>query len=206
MGTIDETLEKVFEEEMNKPVEPDKPTETKPQTQTEQKPQPKPEKVEMGRDKPEHTHENGNAHEEYEVVESKDEQQIMEEVKGRLVDDLIYDFNTGSGRRVIGLSYAGVVMAARKQGNIHVEDVKIVEDDGKFMAKAKGRDVTRNFEIIGVASQRKEMDTRNGKIPDEFALVKAVAKAQRNVLRRLIPEAVIKAMIFEYKNQHGIAQ
>ena len=201
MTSTDSILEKVFNEANNNQ-----------QTQTEQKPQPKPEKVEEGRDtkqkleqKPEPAPQNGDTHEEYETVESKDEQQIMDEVKGRLVDDLIYDFNTGTGRRVIGLSYSGVVMAARKQGNIHIEDIKIVEDDGKFIAKAKGKDVIRNFEIIGVAMQRKEMDTHKGKLPDEFALVKAVAKAQRNVLRRLIPEAVIKAMIFEYKNQHGIA-
>lgn len=137
---------------------------------------------------------------EYDLAEEIDEQQIIDEMKGKVIDQYVYDF-TMHGRRVIGLSYAGIVAAARKQGNLKITDLQIEEDKEKIIAKAKGKDVQRNFEIFGVATQPKKMVTQYGDYPDNFAFVKAVAKAQRNVLRRLIPETIITEMVKAYKEE-----
>lgn len=135
----------------------------------------------------------------YRLVEERDDQQIMDELRGKLLEkEYIYDFKSGS-HRIVGLTYAGIVTVARKQGNIRVIEVKISESDEKVIAKARGRDDINNFEIWGVATQLKRIRTQYGsEYEDVFATVKAVAKAQRNVLRRLIPESVIKVKVEEY--------
>jgi len=124
-------------------------------------------------------------------IEEMDETQIKAELAGRVVEDYAYQFMKG-GIKVTGLSYAGVMAAARKQGNIKVVSIEFDEDENKVIAKCRAIDTKNNIEVIGVATQSKKYSSG---YPDEFAFQKAASKAQRNAIRKLINEPVAKAIL-----------
>jgi hypothetical protein len=129
-------------------------------------------------------------------VEEKDEQQILQELSGSdFVSDVMsqyfYEFESG-GRRIVGLSYKGVKQLALHTGNITLKDLELRETPKGYIAIVKARHEAKNLEVYGVAFQPYEMELRDGrKVPDQFAVQKAVGKAQRNALRALIPETLI---------------
>jgi len=137
----------------------------------------------------------------YIIMERKDEEQIMEEIKGRVIEEYVYDFEI-SGRRITGLSYAGVKALALKQGGIHVGE-PIINDYGDFwLCKVKAHDIVRNISVWGVATQRKKFKLRTGDmVDDEFAIQKVVSKAERNAMRKLIPETLIIEVIKEWREK-----
>ena len=126
-------------------------------------------------------------------LDIKDDLQIEESIRGRIIEEYAYQFRAG-GRMVTGLSYAGVMAAVRKQGNIKVLAIQSTEDKDHYKAEATVRDEARNIEVKGFAMQRKFYP---GGMPDEFAFVKACGKAQRNGLRKVIDEAMGKAILEE---------
>lgn len=142
-------------------------------------------------------------------LETRDDTQIIAEMQGDLqaecLKEYFYSFKQGD-RRIVGMSYAGVRAVARIQGNIHLEEPIIEEKPKSFVVKVKGKDLARNFEIWGVAVQAKTQQFRGGgSAPDPFPLQKAVAKAQRNCLKCLIPEKVSTTMYAAWlKNKNAI--
>jgi len=132
---------------------------------------------------------------EAEAMDAKDDTQILAEMKGEfkaeVLKQLFYSFESG-GRRVVGLSYKGVKQMAMRQGHIKVKELELKETEKAWIATCKAKDKAKDLEVYGAAIQPKEITFRNGgKMPDPFAMSKAVSKAQRNALRGLISEVVI---------------
>lgn len=132
---------------------------------------------------------------EVEEMESKDDTQILAEMKGdfkaEVLKQLFYSFMSG-GRKVVGLSYKGVKQIAMRQGHIMVKELELKETEKAWIATCKARDKAKDLEVYGAAIQPKEIVLRDGnKMPDSFAMSKAVSKAQRNALRGLISEVVV---------------
>lgn len=135
------------------------------------------------------------------IMERQDEDQIEAEIKGRFLEAFIYSFPQKGGGMVTGLSWAGVKEVARRMGHISIVDLAIsVNEDGTtYRVLAKAKDLQTDVEMYGVSEQSKVQVFRNGETgTDQFALQKAVSKAQRNAIRSLIPEGLIKVMIEEY--------
>jgi hypothetical protein len=125
-------------------------------------------------------------------IEAKDEEQIVEELaRTDFVSDVLsqyfYCFEH-KGRKIVGLSYKGVKQLALRKGNIELKDLELREAKDGYIAIVKARDLERNLEVYGVAYQPYNWPDGT---PDNFAVAKVVAKAQRNALRALIPETLI---------------
>lgn len=137
------------------------------------------------------------------IMERRDETQIMDELRGNIIKEYLYDFQQ-NGHRVTGLSYAGVVHVALKLGHIHTGEPIIQEMNGGYLAKVPATDMKRNVSTWGVSFQPQKMTLRDGReIPDKFAIVKCVAKANRNAIRHLIPEKIVIEFLNEYRKQKG---
>lgn len=133
--------------------------------------------------------------EEFYEIERRDEDQILRELQGEMLEEFVYSFPSG-GRTVTGLSWAGVKEAARRMGSVKVTDLEIEDKETYWIVKCKATDEVNRLEMWGVSQQSKTMEYRNGKVvEDMFALSKAVSKAQRNAIRTLIPEKFMAKMI-----------
>lgn len=137
----------------------------------------------------------------FSIMERRDEDQILSEMKGNVIQEFVYSFRQG-GREITGLSYAGVKQIALEMGNIHCSEPIISELNGSFVCKVKAVDIAKNLEMWGVSSQPKQMKTQYGPRDDDFAVQKAVSKAERNALRKLMPERLIVEMIKEWKTKN----
>jgi len=139
----------------------------------------------------------------YVLLERKDEKQILEELKGNVIKEYVYDFEQ-NGRQITGLSYAGVIHVALRMGHIHTGEPIIQEMNGGFIAKTQATDMKRNLSMWGVAFQPKTIQFRTGgKIEDQFAITKVVAKSTRNALRKLFDEKIVIEIINQYRKQHN---
>jgi len=146
---------------------------------------------------------NGNNGEVYEIMERKDEQQIIAELQGRYLEEFVYEF-TQDGKPVTGLSWLGVQEASRSIGGIDIEIVERKEGEEKagdlewkwieFVVKAN--DINTGSSRLGVKRQYNKGRRRDGKIYDiPFYTEIALSKAQRNAIRALLPQTLIKAWI-----------
>jgi len=132
--------------------------------------------------------------EDFVALDRMDEEQIIRELSGELVTEYVYSFKQG-GRTIIGLSYAGVKACIHKMGNIEVDGLVIQDGEESYRAYCYALDKLRNIKVWGAFEQPKNLP--NGKL-DPFAYTKAVSKAQRNAMRALLPEPIIKALVREY--------
>ena len=64
----------------------------------------------------------------------------------------------------------------------------------------KGVDTQTNSSRIGVSAQAKNMTTKVGILRDAFALQKALSKAQRNAIKQLLPQTMLKEWIQRHRN------
>lgn len=134
----------------------------------------------------------------YDIINVKDDEQVLAEIEGRFMQEFVYNFSTKEGK-VTGLSWAGTKEIARQQGNISVEDLDISETPETYRVKAKAKDTRRNVSMFGVAEQSKVMHLKSGDVKEDLhALSKCVSRAQRNAIRALIPEMFIKEMIDQF--------
>ena len=124
---------------------------------------------------------------EFEIMEKKDENQILAELQGAYLDKFVYSFKQGN-KDVVGISWAGIKEIAYRIGEIDtvIEKYEETEDSYIFIVKATNKGVGSR---LGVSQQPKQFS--NGKL-DPFALQKALSKAQRNAIRGVIPEATIE--------------
>lgn len=151
----------------------------------------------------------------YEVFEQRDEQQIQALLEGRYLEEFVYEFcrrhKWQSGVRppectckdlVCGISWLAVQEASRVYGGIQVpvEKCKIKEDAEQVEALVEAIDTQTNSSRIGVASQAKMMRTYQGVVRDQFATQKALSKAQRNAIKQLLPQTMLKEWIQKHRN------
>ena len=140
----------------------------------------------------------GDAHT---LMNLKDDEQVLDEIRGNYLSEFVYSFKTKEGM-VTGLSWAGTKEIARLKGNISVEDININETPDQFRVLAKAQNLEKNVTMFGIGVQPKQMTLKSGdKIDDVHALSKGVSKAQRNAIRALIPEMYIKEMIKKFAEE-----
>jgi hypothetical protein len=145
------------------------------------------------------------AEEEAREVERRDEDLIIREIRGdlkvleRALSDYFYSFEL-RGRRVIGLSYAGVKAIIRRMGHIEITDIKIEEKERSWFVLVKARDKLRDLEAYGPAVQPKHFQSGE---ENPFALTIAVSKAQRNAWRTFIDEKVLTESYRAWLEERG---
>ena len=137
----------------------------------------------------------------YRQMDALDEQQMIDEQKGHVIDQYFYSFVVG-GREIIGSSWAGIKFIASKMASlghpIAVSELVIEEGQDSYKARAKAKDLTTGEERWGVAEQPKvdEKGRRN-----MFAYPIAASKAQRNAIRSFVSEVVIQEGYREWKKK-----
>ncbi len=119
-----------------------------------------------------------------------DDDQIVAELKGGVIEEYVYQFPVG-GQQIVGLSWVGAREAARHYRGIHAGEPKIAQDDESFTIMVQMTDTMRDLSLWGAATVPKKMKTKNGEVVDGFAFNKALSKAQRNALVAVLPTAVI---------------
>ena len=151
----------------------------------------------------------------YELFERRDEEQIVATLQGRVTEEFLYEFcrrhKWHNGVRppectckdlVVGISWFGIQEASRVYGGIQVPVEKAkardTAEEVEFMVEAI--DTQTNSSRIGVASQPKMMTTRQGVLRDSFAVQKALSKAQRNAIKQLLPQTMLKEWIQKHRS------
>ena len=134
----------------------------------------------------------------YELLDQRDEEQILAEIKGNIITEMFYSFKM-DGREVTGVSWVGTKEIARQYGGINMDFVRVDETPLAYIAICKATDTRRGTSLLGTAMQSKLMQTRAGEVEDRFAYTKAVSKAQRNAIRAIIPERFLIEMYEQFK-------
>jgi hypothetical protein len=132
---------------------------------------------------------------EFQIVEAKDEDQILAEMRGEVLASYVYSFQQ-AGRTVTALSYAGVKEIVRRRGNVHVNPcphclqfAHTEEKEKEIHAQVLVWDLKNNVQFLGASSALKSQP---------FAYTLAINKAERNALRKLMPEKMISVFIVEW--------
>ena len=139
-------------------------------------------------------------------IDRKDENQILAELAGELIEEYVYEFRDSRNRLQSGLSWVGTCELARLQGNIQIDSTpEISESDDDFRVVVRGTDLLRNVSILGGCHQPKKMRMKQDSeyifVDDPYAFQKAISKAQRNVIKALTPTTVVKAIMTQLLNQ-----
>ena len=137
---------------------------------------------------------------EVEVIDSVDDQSIVEMMTGQTVQDYVYSFRQGS-RVVEGLTLAGINEAANRRGGIQVNSIEYKETEKSWVATAEAVDTIIGNSRYGAYEQPKLIGGR----PDPYAFTKAIHKAQRNAIKQLLPVPVIREVLNFYLNRKAEA-
>ena len=138
-------------------------------------------------------------------VDRKDEAQILLEMAGQYIQEYVYQFPMKGGVQR-GLSWAGTRELAQLRGNIVLAEPQVTDGGDHWRVVVMATDLQRNISLWGGTHQPKVMrvhildvqGNRTGEVrlePDEHAFEKAIAKAQRNAIKNLIPISVQKQLI-----------
>jgi len=87
-------------------------------------------------------------------MERRDENQILAEMRGEILEDLVYSTDI-QGRRVTNLSYAGVKEAVRRRGNLEILEARTEETDDEIRALVRVRDHENRIDVLGASSAEK---------------------------------------------------
>jgi len=136
-------------------------------------------------------------------IEQRDESQVMDELAGELIEDMIYTVETYDRRkkktiRKARLSWAGTKEVARSRGNIVLAEPVVTDLDTTIRIMVKATDLTRNFTVFGGCQQPRKMkvndvDHDTGEVTghhfedDAYCFQKGLSKCQRNALTLCIP-------------------
>lgn len=143
----------------------------------------------------------------FEIMDREDELQIVEELKGKVIDKYFYEFEDTDKRKVVGISYAGTKYIALRKGNIETVEIHAEDCGSEYVCYVIVKDTKRNISMPGGASQPKKIKLRSGEeIPDKFAYAKVISKATRNAIRALIPEELIKQLYKIWKEKGGTGE
>lgn len=163
----------------------------------------------------------------YRAMDRADEEQILDELMGRALEAMVYSFEQG-GKKVTDLSYGGVHEAVRTLNvrgltEIRVSNVppvvdEITEDGGSYyrvLAYAEDRKngggqwgtavVPKRMKLkagTAAAWRKKGREVRDDDtVWDQFALTKALSKAQRNAQKPMLPLEYVQALVAQYLGQ-----
>ena len=120
--------------------------------------------------------------------ERQDENQILAEIRGELVQELVYSAQI-QGRQVTNLAYAGIKEGIRRRGNVEILEVRTEETAEEFRVLVRVRDHDNHIDVLGASSAEKKKP---------FAYVLAHNKAERNAFAKLIPAKWYAILIEEY--------
>ena len=159
----------------------------------------------------------------FEVMERVEDAAIIQELRGEVIETLVYEFTGQEGQRVVGLSKAGVdrvVSEMAMKGEVLRElDFQLITDAdsvtavvkaGRFAVSRDGREVLLET-VFGTKRQPRKREVyvrdkegkvvfKDGKplkrlVEDPFVVEVAMVKAARNAKRRLMPESLIAKVI-----------
>ncbi len=145
--------------------------------------------------------------------ELADDQMIEEELMGEVLPFFVYKFRC-KGQDITGLTVKGVSEAVRrlnrnkKSGyNIRINPkyLKIEhnleqEDEKGVQVSVFGENLVDGTSAWGIKFEAYWKVGKNGKYKNEFAVEKALSKAERNAKRKLMPEVTVLKMIEKMMN------
>jgi hypothetical protein len=159
----------------------------------------------------------------FEKMEQSDEAQVLAEIKGQAIDELVYRFRgDGPGGWVTGLSLAGVRETVRQMNTRGIARIRVsdheptwIESESYYECRVYAFDSRSGAGWWGLSRQAKNMKVHAkgdrgqwlreedgswvwDESPDDFAAQKCMSKAQRNALRGLIPEWFVKEIIASF--------
>ncbi|MCL0047868.1 hypothetical protein M1N20_00120 [Dehalococcoidia bacterium] len=159
----------------------------------------------------------------FEIMERVEDEAVIQELRGEVIGTLVYEFSDRDGRRVVGLSKAGVDRVASEmamKGEVLRElDFELMSDTdsvtavvkaGRFAVSQDGREILLET-VFGTKRQPRKREIyvrgKDGKPiikdgqpvkrveEDPFVVEVAMVKAARNAKRRLMPESLITKVI-----------
>lgn len=132
--------------------------------------------------------------EEFALIERKEDELIVREMTGEIIDSYFYRFNS-KGAEVVELNARGIFEVAQMYGGIRCTTRL---DDGagpNYVVTASALDKVRDVEFDGGAEQAKRL--ANGS-EDIFAFAKAVTKSQRNALKKVLPYSLVRKLLLNF--------
>ena len=141
----------------------------------------------------------------YEMLDKRDEQQIIQTLQGRYLDEFIYSFTDKAGKEVVGLSWLGVQEASREYGGIRVpiDKVQRKETDGEIEFLVEAIDERTGSSRLGLKCQPKKKRLKTGFLLDDpFYKETCLSKAQRNAIRALLPQTLIKEWVERHRTKN----
>lgn len=158
----------------------------------------------------------------FEIMDRLDDGQIVEAMKGRIVDTFVYSYTSNDGKKVEGLSKAGVDESCKQLANKgevirELECTLEKEDDtyGYFKAKAGRFAISPEKEVlletkIGHKRQCKFVlekgNKPNRERPNPFWYEQGGQKSLRNCRRDLLSETFIIELIKQWKGQGKVRE
>lgn len=135
----------------------------------------------------------------YQAMDKADEDLIIAEIAGDLVETMAYEFNVGGkqarGLSIVGVNHAVREMAKRGMGIIRTEGSPLwrdtVDEDGNpvWECEVAAVDTMLGTRAIGLATADKFPKKQNGEAyTDTMAKRKALSKAQRNAKDQLVDQ------------------
>jgi len=138
---------------------------------------------------------------EFHYQDRKDEDQIIDEIKGRMIDEYVYQFDVDikkngivvGKRTVTGVSYAGIKALVTGRGGYSITTNTIVEVNGIWYAKVIIHDNVKDLDGLGMGECS---------LGESFARQKAMGKALRNAYRSAIDEGRFKAFCLQWLEEN----
>ena len=155
----------------------------------------------------------------FQLMDRLDEEAILEELSGRITDQVCYEFEctdktTATGKRLVaGVSWKGAMEMANSVKNIGADpSVKPVGDirNGNMFVMVYCKDSLNNVGIWGSSfapAMRKIWSKEKNvyiEVEDNFAFIKAMNKAQRNGILALIQNTLKEEFIQGWRNKGRI--
>lgn len=151
----------------------------------------------------------------FQTMDKADEEQIEAELKGAVAEEMVYSFPVG-GRDVKGLSKAGTWAVMRAFNKAKGGKLKIVLSpvkDGLLTSTPDGYGFVANASLVGEdgtvlenSGGGAEANKNDARGRGSFALAIAVTKAQRNAIRSLLPDDIVKKYIEKWSKQQKVKQ
>jgi hypothetical protein len=134
-------------------------------------------------------------------MDQRDEAQIVAALEGRYLDDFVYEVDSG-GDKVVGLSWIGIQEASRAYGGIQCRILEERETKTHVIVTVEAKDMKTGSARVGRSRQALLRQLPSGKLQmDPFTDVKAISKAQRNAIRQLLPQVLMKQWIDRYRSK-----
>lgn len=140
----------------------------------------------------------------YRVMDRADEALILEEIQGNTLATMLYSFPQG-GSVVTDLTVHGVTEIVRllnERGGAKIgiapDPPAISETEDGYRVMVRAIDLRTGVSRWGIAEQEKQMKSGQQMIRDKFALTKALNKAERNALAKMIPEQFKQTVIAQF--------